>query len=295
MVMAIVIKELREIRLFAALALAIYGVYVSKLTGHWNHLLTNLFGWLPGLGNPLPDVPFVQDGFTMMYGFVGFALAIALGFRQSFWELRQGTFPFLLHRPLSRRAIMLTKLVSGAGVLLLCTVLPIAVYAAWAATPGTHPGPFEWSMTGPDGPHLALHAAGLSGRVRERHPPRPLVRLPALSPGFGGDPHPAIAVRAPLAVDRAAATFAGDGSDGQQYSPGSRDERFLLNRLSRLWDTAFRGEAMRQCSSAGASHSRNREMPFSPTLLTAAVLHQRLKRLEQRGRACAASVGPPGP
>ena len=149
MVLAIVAKELREMRLFAALAVAIYGVYVSKLTGHWNHLLTDLLGWLPGLGNPLPDVPFVQDGFAMVYGFVGFSLALALGFRQSFWELRQGTFPFLLHRPLSRRAIVLTKLGSGAGVLLLCTALPIAIYGAWAATPDTHPGPFEWSMTGP--------------------------------------------------------------------------------------------------------------------------------------------------
>jgi len=28
-------------------------------------------------------------------------------------------------------------------------LLPILVYAAWAAAPRTHPGPFEWSMTGP--------------------------------------------------------------------------------------------------------------------------------------------------
>jgi hypothetical protein len=27
--------------------------------------------------------------------------------------------------------------------------LPILVYALWAAMPGTHPGPFEWSMTRP--------------------------------------------------------------------------------------------------------------------------------------------------
>jgi ABC-2 type transport system ATP-binding protein len=149
MVLAIVAKEWRETRLLAALALAIYGVYVSKLTGHWNHLLTELIGWLPGLGGPLPDIPFVQDGFGTIYGFVGFSLAIALGFRQSFWELRQGTAPFLLHLPMSRPAIMLTKLLSGAGLLLACTFLPIAIYAAWAAAPGTHPGPFEWSMTGP--------------------------------------------------------------------------------------------------------------------------------------------------
>ncbi len=36
----------------------------------------------------------------------------------------------------------------GRRSLLACTLLPILIYATWAATPGTHPGPFEWSMTG---------------------------------------------------------------------------------------------------------------------------------------------------
>ena len=81
--------------------------------------------------------------------FIGVALAIALGFRQSAWEPSQGTALYLLHLPLSRRTIFLTKLVTGIGLLLACTLLPILIYAAWAATPGTHAGPFEWSMTGP--------------------------------------------------------------------------------------------------------------------------------------------------
>ena len=34
-------------------------------------------------------------------------------------------------------------------MLLACTLLPILIYATWAAMPGTHAGPFEWSMTGP--------------------------------------------------------------------------------------------------------------------------------------------------
>jgi len=42
-----------------------------------------------------------------------------------------------------------TKLVTGIGLLLVCTLLPILLYATWAAMPGTHPGPFEWMMTGP--------------------------------------------------------------------------------------------------------------------------------------------------
>ena len=96
-----------------------------------------------------PDVPFVQGNFDSMLFFIGGVLAIALGFRQSAWEPSQGTALYLLHLPLTRRTIFLTKLMTGIGLLLACTLLPIAIYATWAATPGTHPGPFEWSMTGP--------------------------------------------------------------------------------------------------------------------------------------------------
>ncbi len=148
MVLAIVGKELRELRLIAALALLASGVYLSNLTGHWNEFLSYIFDWLPSLGR-VAEVPFVWDEFSSSHGFIGFALAIALGFRQSVGERFFGAVPFLLHRPMSRRAIILTKLLAGAGLLMVCTLLPILIYGAWAATPGTHPGPFEWSMTAP--------------------------------------------------------------------------------------------------------------------------------------------------
>jgi ABC-type transport system involved in multi-copper enzyme maturation permease subunit len=149
MVLAIVNKELREIRFFAALALVLYAVHLSRLTGHWNHLLALLLGWLPGLGNDPPDLPLLDSGFSITYGLIGVALAIAIGFRQSAWEPSQGTALFLLHRPMSRRAILLTKLLTGLGVQLVCTLVPILIYTSWLAMPGTYPGPFHWSMAGP--------------------------------------------------------------------------------------------------------------------------------------------------
>jgi len=146
---AIVTKELREMRVFGALALGLYFVYLSKLTGRWGNVLTAVLGWLPGMKGASPDVPFVQDQFLTVYGFIGVALAIALGSRQSAWEPSQGTALYLLHLPLARHTIFLTKLLTGTGLLLVCTIVPILIYATWAAVPGTHAGPFEWSMTGP--------------------------------------------------------------------------------------------------------------------------------------------------
>ena len=117
MVLAIVRKELRETRLFAALALGLYLIYLSKLTGQWSRLLTSLFGWVPGMNAEPPDVPFVEGNFVTMLFFIGAALAITLGFRQSAWEPSQGTALYLLHLPLSRRTIFVTKLLTGIGLL----------------------------------------------------------------------------------------------------------------------------------------------------------------------------------
>jgi ABC-type transport system involved in multi-copper enzyme maturation permease subunit len=149
MVPALVRKELRETRAFAALALVLYLVFVSKLTGQGGPLLASLLTFAVGMGRTPAEVPFVQDQFQPVLLLIGGALAIALGLRQSAWEPSQGTALYLLHLPLTRRTILATKLLTGIGLLLACTLLPILAYAVWASTPGTHPGPFEWTMTGP--------------------------------------------------------------------------------------------------------------------------------------------------
>jgi hypothetical protein len=149
MVLTIVRKELRELWMFAALAVGLYVIYLCQLTGKGSTILAHTVWWVPGMNVEPPDVPFVQDNFSTMLFFIGAALAITLGFRQSAWEPFQGTALYLLHLPLYRRTIFLTQLLTGIGLLLVCTLLPILVYALWAAMPGTHPGPFEWSMTRP--------------------------------------------------------------------------------------------------------------------------------------------------
>jgi ABC-type transport system involved in multi-copper enzyme maturation permease subunit len=149
MVLAIVRKDLRETRLFAALSLGLYFIYLSELTGMSRSVVSPVVEFiLPVMSGEVADVPFVQGDFVGTYSLIGIALAIALGFRQSAWEPSQGTALYLLHLPLARRTIFLTKLLTGIGLLLVCTLLPILIYAIWASLPRTHPGPFEWSMTG---------------------------------------------------------------------------------------------------------------------------------------------------
>ncbi len=151
MIRALVIKELRETSPFAALALGLSLAIVCRQTGLWTGFLIWILGWVPGLGERA-RLPFIQSGFTGGIGLIGFVLALTLGFQQSCWDSRHGTNLYLLHLPVRRRTYFLTKLSTGIGLLLASVLLPILLYAGWAARPGTHPAPFEWSMISP-----ALH------------------------------------------------------------------------------------------------------------------------------------------
>jgi hypothetical protein len=140
MLKALVIKELRESAGLVALA-ALGLVYAyTEATG---------MRVLPWQSNTIYHYPFVYDSTgTNLSMFVG-GLAIALGLKQTAWEGRQGTFFFLLHRPVSRARIFLSKLAVGLIWVLATSAIFILLYAWWAATPGHVAAPFEWSMTKP--------------------------------------------------------------------------------------------------------------------------------------------------
>jgi hypothetical protein len=138
MLKALVIKELREsagIVVLAALAI-VYAL--SELTG------LRLFRWG---GRSLDAYPFIYDDLAFYLALCIGGLGIALGMKQTSWELGQGTFFFLFHRPVSRTRLLVCKLLVGVGWVLLLSATMILLCAWWAATPGHVTGPFFWSMT----------------------------------------------------------------------------------------------------------------------------------------------------
>lgn len=138
-------KELRETFWVAALALAAYGYVVGSCTG----IPFIPEGFLGRLGyTTFPGIiPFVTDDFLNGFILVSMGFAVGMGMRQSAGESRHGTWLFLLHRPVGQTKLIAWKLTLGVMICLGVMGLPILAYAWWAATPGTHPGPFEWSMT----------------------------------------------------------------------------------------------------------------------------------------------------
>jgi hypothetical protein len=142
MTSALMRKELRECAGIAALGL----VGLSWLALASIHL-SPTFGLFSNARNGLGTIPFLVDSFAMNFALVAMALAIALGFKQSLGDQLGNAHLFLLHRPVGRQTIYLTKLAVGLALYFPLTALPVLVYALWAATPGTHASPFAWSMT----------------------------------------------------------------------------------------------------------------------------------------------------
>jgi len=93
------------------------------------------------------EIPFIGTDLSAFIVTVPAIFVCAMALMQTWWESSRGTFLFLLHRPLPRSEIIAAKLLLGTVVCLIVTLLPTFVYALWAAAPGTHASPFDWSMT----------------------------------------------------------------------------------------------------------------------------------------------------
>lgn len=142
MIKALAIKEMREVLGIAFLGMGAELFLVAGVIG----LEPFAYAADTVLGRQFA-IPFLNPNYFAFSCIIASVLALALGFRQSAAENVQGRYQFLLHRPIRREAIFLTKLGIGLAVFLVCTSVPILLYAFWAAIPGTHPSPFEWSMT----------------------------------------------------------------------------------------------------------------------------------------------------
>jgi hypothetical protein len=69
---------------------------------------------------------------------------LLMGIAQSFFETRPDNWAFVVHRPLSRRALFTAKCSAGLLLLYVSLALPCLLVAAWAARPGNVATPFHW-------------------------------------------------------------------------------------------------------------------------------------------------------
>ncbi len=143
MMRTLILKELREgWWIAAAITLLLFVVILEQMGMEFG------IGWPPlrwrQTRDPAwsPPVPFVSDSVmvsVLLFAGVG---AAVLGLRQTLGESVQGTWVFLLHRPVSRTHVLVAKLLAGVLLITLGMAIPLLVYVLWAMTPGTHASPF---------------------------------------------------------------------------------------------------------------------------------------------------------
>src|SRR5581483_8826472 len=140
MMRALVYKEFRETLPIAGLAMAalLFTAFDAMGYSPAPDLMNNYSGG---------QIPFLSDSFVERFGWIAMGLALALGFWQSLGDFWGDAQLFVLHRPVARRTIYSVKIAVGLTTYLVCTLLPLLLYAWWAAAPGTHASPFDWSMT----------------------------------------------------------------------------------------------------------------------------------------------------
>ncbi len=91
-------------------------------------------------------IPFCNDTIDFQLTLVACCLAIVIGFWQTLSETYRGTWLFLLHRPISRASITLTKLGSGLLLVSLVVWIPLLISAIYFSQPGVIAAPFQWNM-----------------------------------------------------------------------------------------------------------------------------------------------------
>jgi len=133
------LKELRETGWIALVGLAAQLAFVANCAGYAVVPFWTRMGVI--------GIPFLDGGFMTSFCFISAALAAALGMRQTAVESSRGTWLFLRHRPASLWQVLAAKLAVGTGLYLICGLIPILTYAAWAELPGRHASPFSWWMT----------------------------------------------------------------------------------------------------------------------------------------------------
>ncbi len=90
-----------------------------------------------------------RRSFLMVTTIGGAGFMVVLGFRQTFDEVRRGSWNFLVHRPLALTHIFAAKVFAAAVLFSAAVLLPTVLLVAWYAVPGHVAGPFSWPMVGP--------------------------------------------------------------------------------------------------------------------------------------------------
>ncbi len=145
--LALLRKELTETAHLGLCAMAFLLTWVGLETNVEVVTLFPFWSWFGIRPQEINSIPFLDTKIHTPLAIAAGCLAAVLAVRQAFFEEQSKAYAFLLPLPVKRSTLFLTKMFTGMLVYFVALLIPILVYALWAAKPGHHPSPFFWSMT----------------------------------------------------------------------------------------------------------------------------------------------------
>lgn len=145
--LALLRKELTETVPLGLCALAFLLTWVGLETQVGILTMFLFWGWFGIRPHEISSIPFLDTKMHTPLAIAAGVLVAVLSCRQVFFEDQNQGYGFLFPLPMKRSTLFLTKMFAGMLVYFAALLIPILVYGLWAATPGTHPSPFFWSMT----------------------------------------------------------------------------------------------------------------------------------------------------
>lgn len=146
----LILKELHDLRVILAFAgigalFLVPSLFGLPLTSTVLGFIGTQAGFLDNsVQNPSSYPPFSRNGYIWYVEFGILLLALILGFAQGLHENRANRWHFLLSLPISRKEVLLAKMIVGFGTLLVFTLFLVGAGVLYSTIPGRVPFPLEW-------------------------------------------------------------------------------------------------------------------------------------------------------
>ncbi len=154
----LILKELRENLKLAVVGLLLSLAVVVGSQLYYVNLIKGITSGVSAAQNYYYRLqPLTSNNFTSFSMILCVLVGAALGWFQIQNERHRDLWAFLVHRPVTRTTIFLSKVIAGLTLYVLTVGLPLLYFILWVKTPGNVAAPFDWGMA------LPIMAAFLSG------------------------------------------------------------------------------------------------------------------------------------
>ena len=142
-------KELRENFKLAVIGTIVLTLLLLAAFRSYTSLLTNTDLTFSGGAYRDRLQPLLSEAFLIPTGWFCAIFGAVIGFLQIHNERHRDLWAFLVHRPVTRTQIFLSKVTAGAALYSVAAGLPLLVFVLYARMPGHVAAPFEWAMALP--------------------------------------------------------------------------------------------------------------------------------------------------